>query len=293
MSRPHDGVDLEGPGVGRGTITIDGARVAYRRAGTEGPPVVLLHGGGIDDADLSWRHAIDDLAADHQVYAPDWPGYGDSPDRDDHSTAAYTRLLESFLDRVVPDEPVALAGISMGGAAALGYALEKPERVNRLVLVGSYGLGPRVPAGSLWKALAYVPGANAAGWAALGTSRAAARIGLGNVVADPGGLPATFVESVVSRARRPDAGRAFEAFIRAELRADGTTRTDYTDRLGDLYVPTLLVHGREDPLFPVAWSERAAERITEARFETVDCGHWVPRERPDEFAAILGNFLEP
>ncbi|MFC4988508.1 alpha/beta fold hydrolase [Saliphagus infecundisoli] len=293
MSRPNDGAAGDGPGVGSGTTTIDGARLAYRRAGTEGPPVVLLHGGGIDDAELSWRHAIDDLAADHRVYAPDWPGYGDSPDREEHSTVAYARLLEGFLERVVPDEPVALAGISMGGAAALGYALENPGRVDRLVLVGSYGLGPRVPAGSLWKSLAHVPGANAAGWAALGTSRAAARMGLGNVVADPGGLPPEFVESVVSRAREPGAGRAFEAFVRAELRPDGSVGTDYTDRLGDLRVPTLLVHGRADPLFPVAWSERAAERIPDARLETLDCGHWVPRERPDEFVGILRTFLEP
>lgn len=297
MSRLSDGGDDaedpgDGAGVGRGTTTIDGARLVYRRAGTEGSPVVLLHGGGVDDAELSWRHAIDDLAADHRVYAPDWPGYGDSPDRKEHSTAAYARLLEGFLDRVVPEEPVALAGISMGGAAALGYAMENPERVDRLLLVGSYGLGPRVPGGSLWKTLAHVPGANSAGWAALGTSRMAARMGLGNVVADPGGLPAAFVESVVERARRPGAGRAFEAFVRTELRSDGTAGTDYSDRLGELSVPTLLVHGREDPLFPVGWSERAAERIPEARLETLDCGHWVPRERPDEFVGILRAFLE-
>lgn len=292
MSYPNDG-----SGVGNGVMSIDGRRVAYRRAGTEGPPVVLLHGGGIDDADLSWRHAIDDLAADHRVYAPDWPGYGDSEDRDEHSTAAYVRILEGFIDRVVPagdggNEEVALVGISMGGAAALGYALEAPDRVDRLVLVGSYGLGRRVPGGSLWKGLAHVPGANAAGWTALGISREAARMGLGNVVSDPGGLSTAFLDAVVERARRPDAGRAFDAFLRAELRPDGTVRTDYTSRLGELSVPTLLVHGRSDPLFPVSWSERAAAEIPDARLETLDCGHWVPRERPERFVRIVGSFLE-
>ncbi|MCU4971194.1 alpha/beta hydrolase [Halobacteria archaeon AArc-m2/3/4] len=280
---------------GTGVTTIDGCRLSYRRAGTEGPPVVLLHGGGIDDATLSWRHTIDDLADDYRVYAPDWPGYGDSDDGLAHSTESYVAILEAFLDNVGlgEDEPVILAGISMGGAAALGYTLDHPERVRQLILVDSYGLGRHIPAGSLWKTLAHVPGANALGWATLGTSHEAARMGLGNVVADAGSLPEAFVEEFYERARTSGAGRAFEAFQRVELAGDGTALTNYADRLETLSVPTLLVHGAEDPLFPVEWSVRAAEKLPNARLEILEnCGHWPTRERPDEFNGILRAFLE-
>lgn len=286
---------MSAPVGGTGVTTIDGYRLSYRRAGTEGPPIVLLHGGGIDDASLSWRHTIDDLADDHRVYAPDWPGYGDSDDGLEHSTEGYVAILEAFLDAIGLDEddPATLAGISMGGAAALGFALDHPERVARLVLVDSYGLGRRIPAGSLWKSLAHVPGANALGWATLGTSIEAARMGLGNVVADAGDLPSTFVEEFYDRARKPGAGRAFEAFQRVELAGDGTALTNYSDRLESLSVPTLLVHGAEDPLFPVEWSVRAAERLPNAELEVLeDCGHWPTRERPEQFNGILRAFLE-
>ncbi|WP_254768124.1 alpha/beta fold hydrolase [Salinilacihabitans rarus] len=276
---------------GTGVATVDGVRIAYRRAGTDGPPVVLLHGGGVDDATLSWRHAIDHLADDHRVYAPDWPGYGDSADGVVHSTESYVELLGGFLDAVGLDAP-SLAGISMGGAAALGFALDRPDRVNRLALVDSYGLGGDIPVGPFWRAAAYVPGANAAAWSALGVSTAAARIGLGNVVADPAALSHGFVEDVRSRASQPGAGRAFEAFQRNELAPDGTAVTNYADDLGSLSAPTLLVHGAEDPLFPARWAERAAERIPDADLAILeDCGHWTPRERPERFNEVLGAFL--
>ena len=276
---------------GTGIATVDGCRIAYRRAGTDGPAVVLLHGGGIDDSALSWRHTIDRLGDEYQVYAPDWPGYGDSVGDVTHSTESYVSLLEGFLEAIDVDDAT-LVGLSMGGAAALGYALENASRVNRLALVGSYGLGEEIPVGTLWKTTAHFPGANALGWNALGTSRAATRMGLGNVVADPNDLSREFVEGVRKRASQPGAGSAFEAFQRNELTASGTALTNFADDLEALSVPTLLVHGSEDPLFPARWSKRAAKRIPQADLEVVsECGHWVPRERPETFNDVLCSFL--
>ena len=276
--------------TGTGTITVRGCRIAYRHAGESGTPVVFLHGGGIDDADLSWRHVLPAFG-DRRLYAPDWPGYGDSTDGTVHSTANYVSVLEEFLD-ALGLERVALAGISMGGAAALGFALGNPDRVDRLALVSSYGLGGTIPAGPFWKATAHLPGSNAVGWNAAASSRAATRAALGAVVADPGELPAEFLAAVRERASRPDAGLAFEAFQRNELAADGTPRTDYADELDGLRAPTLLVHGREDPLFPVEASIRAAERLPDARLEILErCGHWPTRERPERTAAILRAFF--
>ncbi|SEV95137.1 alpha/beta fold hydrolase [Natrinema salifodinae] len=277
---------------GTGITTIDGCRLAYRRAGTEGSPVVLLHGGGVDDSTLSWRHAIDTLAEDHRVYAPDWPGYGDSeagPDFE-HSIESYVDLLVSFLDDMGL-ESATLVGISMGGGVALGTALDHADRIDRLALVDSYGLGPRIPAGALWKTMAHVPGANALGWAAVGLSNEMARLSLSRLVADGAALDPEFVEDFRTRAGRRSAGEAFEAFQRNELLASGTVRTDFTDDLGSLSVPTLLVHGADDPLIPAAWSERAAARIPDAELTVLEnCGHWTPRERPDAFNEVLTSF---
>ncbi|GAB7017631.1 alpha/beta fold hydrolase [Halostagnicola bangensis] len=287
---------------GTGVTTVSGigkpgdadVRLSYRRAGTSGAPVVLLHGGGVDDAMLSWRHAIDALADDYRVYAPNWPGYGDSTPIGEQTIDRYVSVLEGFLAETdLEDEGVTLVGISMGGAGALGYALRHPEHIDALGLVDSYGLGRRIPGGSFFKGAAHVPGANSLGWTAMSVSSETTRLALGNVVANPSDLDSDFVDEFRSRARQRGAGEAFEAFQRAELTAEGEARTDFTDELESLSVPTLLVHGVDDPLFPVRWSKRAHELIPNSRLEIVDnCGHWVPRERPEEFNEILREFLK-
>ncbi|WP_256299995.1 alpha/beta fold hydrolase [Haloarchaeobius salinus] len=278
--------------TGHGVARVDGLRIHYRRAGTEGPPVVLLHGAGVDDADLSWRHTVETLAEEYQVYAPDWPGYGDSdPAEGDPSIDTYRKVFEGFVESVGLDE-FALVGISMGGAVALGYTLDNPDRVRALGLVDSYGLGGRVPGGPMLYALANVPGANATGWSMLGSSRAATVTGLANVVHDPSTLDAAFVDAVNERASQRGAGRAFTAFQRNEITPDGRARTNFADRLGEVGVPTLLVHGESDPLFPVSWARRAHELIPDSELVVFeDCGHWPTREHPEKFDATLLGFL--
>lgn len=277
--------------TGHGIARVDGRRVHYRRAGTEGPTVVLLHGAGVDDADLSWRHTVETLAEEYQVYAPDWPGHGESDPIDEHSIDRYREVFEGFVDAVGLDE-FALVGISMGAAVALGYALDAPERVRALGLVDSYGLGAQVPGGSMLYALSLVPGANATGWSMLGSSRTATVTGLANVVYDPTTLDDGFVEGINDRASERGAGMAFTDFQRNEITPDGRARTNYADRLGELAVPTLLVHGESDPLFPVAWARRASELIPDNELVVFgDCGHWPTREHPERFDATLLSFL--
>jgi len=169
--------------VGGGETVVDGVRLSFDRAGTEGPPVVLLHGAGVDDAAVSYGETVPALAQDYRVYAPNWPGYAGSDDVAQHSTDRYAAVLRAFLaDRDLRDATV--VGVSMGGAAALSVALDAPERIGGLVLAASYGLGNRVPAGSLWYVLAHTPGANAFGWTTIGSSEAATRSYLATIVDD-------------------------------------------------------------------------------------------------------------
>ncbi|MFC6717474.1 alpha/beta fold hydrolase [Natrialbaceae archaeon GCM10025810] len=291
--RDESGSD-RAPGVGgTGIVTIGDSRVVYRRAGSEGPPVVLLHGGGVDDSTLSWRHAIEALGDDYRVYAPDWPGYGDSEDGTgfDHSIDGYVETLEAFLDELGL-ERVSLVGISMGGGVSIGFSLANPDRVDRLVLVDSYGLGDWLPRGKLWKTAAHLPGANSLGWAAMSTSDGTARLALGAVVSDAEAIADDFVRDFRSRASAPGAGRAFEEFQRNEISPSGRVRTDFTDELPSLSVPTLLVHGIDDPLVPVEWSKRASTLMPEAELVVLrKCGHWVPRERPTEFTDVVRSYL--
>lgn len=257
--------------------------IRYLTAG-EGDPVILLHGIGLDAASVSWKHLLPHLAENHRVIAPDFPGHGESDGAEEYTMASYLAVLDGLLDALAI-ERASLVGISMGGAVALGHALDD-ERIERLVLVDSYGLGRDAP----WR-----PG----GAALLNTPGFDGLLGVGLlnpalVATSLAGLtvnPSSGFISDVQRAVGPAAARALGAWQRDEFRACGL-QTCYLDRLDELDVPTLLVHGREDPIFPIAWSERAAERIPTSEFVPFErCGHWPPREHPEKFDRVVSDFL--
>lgn len=285
------------PSTERRTVSLEGLRVGYLFAGpdeTDCPPVVLLHGGGFDRAALSWKHAIPALADGRRVYALDWPGYGasDPPDVPDErvTTEYYVGVLDRFLD-ALGIERAAIGGISMGGAIALGFALANPTRVYRLALVDSYGLGGEIPGGRLGALFVRLPYVSEVTVALVGTSRRLTALVLRGVVA-PGTLTEALVDEVHATARRPGTTDAWRAFQQNEVGPRGL-RTNYLDRLPDLDVPVLVVHGERDPLVPPEWAVRVGTLASNAEVRILpDCGHWAPRERPERVNRLLGAFLE-
>lgn len=96
---------------------------------------------------------------------------------------------------------------------------------------------------------------------------------------------------VLAVAKRPDAGRAFEAFQRAEVGLRGL-RTNFVEELPELTVPVRFVHGERDPVVSVDWAVRAATLAPGADCRVLrDCGHWAPRERPEQFLATIEALL--
>ena len=123
-------------------IDVGGLPTRYLRAGTAGPPLVLLHGVG--DNALDWQWVMPTLARTHRVYAPDLPGSGGSIKPDvDYSPAFFTQFLSVFLD-ALEVERAAVVGNSLGGLVGLRLALSEPSRVNAVGLVASAGLGREV-----------------------------------------------------------------------------------------------------------------------------------------------------
>lgn len=101
-----------------------------------------------------------------------------------------------------------------------------------------------------------------------------------------------FVADVREAVSDPATARALVSWQRSEFGACGL-RTCYLDRLGELSRPTLLIHGRDDPVFPVTCAVRAHDRIEQSTFHAVDrCGHWSPREQPAQFNRLVRDFLD-
>lgn len=265
-------------------------RYHYLTAG-EGTPLVLLHGTAIDAATLSYGPSLPELATRHRVVALDWPGYGASErPRVAMTVQDHVASLAVVLDALGFDR-VHLAGFSMGGAAALGFALEAPEKVASLTMIGSYGLDDSLPVPLLPYLALRAPALRRGVVWGLRRSRLLTRLVLRTIVfADPGRVTADLVADVHRHLRAPEAERSFVAWLRGELRP-WKLGTSFADRLDALTVPTLLLHGREDRVVPWRKALRASERIDDARLVVVPgCGHWVMREAPETFRRELLAF---
>lgn len=119
--------------------------------GGAGPPVVLLHSSG--EFAALWMRVIPDLVTAHRVVAPDLPGHGASDVADGALDAErMIAWLGELIDCACPASP-AVVGHGLGGAIAVRFAIEHSERLSRLVLVDTFGLGPFAPAPSFGLAL--------------------------------------------------------------------------------------------------------------------------------------------
>jgi pimeloyl-ACP methyl ester carboxylesterase len=273
-------------------IEVEGLRIHCLMAGqTDVLPVLLLHGGGYDSALLSYKSSIEPISQYHRVFAPDWPGYGESDKpKMRYSTEYYVDFLGHLMD-ALGLEKASLVGISMGGAISLGFSLHSPQRVEKLVLVDSHGLGREVPGRVMSYVMVRLPLLNKLVWTILGRSRRMIRWSLQTVFHDPQAVTSSLVEEVFQVAKKPGIGQAWRSWQRNEI-GWSSLHTNFVDRLHTLTVPTFILHGADDKYVPVSWAQRAHTLIEDSQLCIFpQCGHWLTREKPTEFNRAVLEFL--
>jgi pimeloyl-ACP methyl ester carboxylesterase len=274
-------------------LSVSGLQIRCLIAGGSGPPVVLLHGAGLDAAGLSLGSAMIALADTCCVFAPDLPGFGDSdPMPAGWGFTEYSAFLGPLLDALSLPR-ASLTGLSMGGGIALGFALQAPKRVERLVLIDSACLGA-IPGGRLAWFFVHFPGLNALGWWLLRSSRHLMRRALlRHMRHRPELVTPKLVDDLIRLARKHRPGSAVLRWQRREITWNGL-RTNYFNRLSEVAIPTMILHGKDDRLLPVAIAERAHRLIANSRLEIIpDCGHLAPLEQPEAVNRALCGFLHP
>jgi len=270
-------------------VEIDGLPIRYL-AGGEGPSLVLLHGAG--DNALDWQWVMPTLAATHRVYAPELPGSPDSArPAADYSPAFFERFVAAFVDALDIGRAT-FVGNSLGGLIALRLALSEPERAGALVLVDSAGLGRAVnPAFTSVN----VPGLGEAALPFWRTPVGAYQRAWGRTALlfahPPGSVPREWVAEQCRLALSPGYLEAHLAVLRTQV-GFGGQREVLVDQLPLLEIPTLVVWGAGDRVFPESQARVAAARLQEGSLAVVpDCGHMPHVECPDRFLAALDDFL--
>lgn len=272
-------------------IEIKGVRTHYLSGGISGVPVILLHGGVIDSASLSWRPTIEPLASHVHVFALDWPGYGESDKPDiEYTTDYYISFLREFMHRLGIVK-ASLVGVSMGGCIALGFALQYPQSLKSLVLVDSYGLQNTAPAHKSSYLLIQMPLLNKMNWALMKRFRTMTRASLESIFYNPNVISDELVDEVQAELNKSGAGKALISCQKSEVLWHGL-RTVYIDRLQEIKIPTLIVHGEKDRIVPLECACQAHKLIKDSQLHVIaDCGHWPQREKYEEFNRVLFPFL--
>jgi pimeloyl-ACP methyl ester carboxylesterase len=271
-------------------VSIHGHRIAFRSAG-EGPVVLLVH--GMAGSSATWQHALPGLARRFTVVAPDLLGHGESgkPQRGEYSLSAHANILRDLLS-VLGHERATFVGQSLGGGVAMQLAYQFPERCERLVLVGSGGLGREVNV--MLRALTF-PGVEYV-----------FPIVCAPRLRDAGNRVASWLYGVGLRAApvieemwrsytslaEADTRRAFFRTLHGVIDLGGQA-VSAADRLYlTSQVPTLIGWGDRDPFIPVSHATAAHEAMPGSRLVIFDnVGHYPHCEDPDRFVEVVVDFI--
>jgi pimeloyl-ACP methyl ester carboxylesterase len=271
------------------SVEIDGLPIRYLAAG-EGPPLVLLHGAG--DNSLDWRWVLPALARKHRVYAPDLPGSPDSArPAADYSPAFFERFVAAFVD-ALGIGPATFVGNSLGGLIALRLALSEPARVRALVLVDGADLGSAV--NPLFTSV-NVPLLGEAAIPFWRTPVGAYQRAWGRTALlfahSPKSVPREWLAKQCRLALSPGYLAAHLTVLRTLVSPLGQ-REVLVDRLPSLKIPTLVVWGARDRVFPQSQAREAVTHLPEGSLSLIpECGHMPHVECPDRFLGALDGFL--
>ena len=259
----------------------DGTLV-YRVYG-QGPDVLLLHGWV--SSGRMWQGVMEALGSHFTLWAPDLPGFGDSP------LADRTRVpqLDDYVEQIAAFcealnvQPVAVIGHSLGALLALLLAIEAPDLMQRLVLLaplvtGRLGL-------NMDRVLSSPPGR-----AALQAMRGLWRVPVLMWGASVFGFRPRRVISKAAWRKVQDIQKAPWSSTYGGVKA--VLEHDVSVRLGEIRVPTLVIVGEDDLTIPPSEGRLAAALISEARLEVLpDVAHQLTDEAPDIVNQLMFEFL--
>lgn len=271
------------PEIGQ-SIVAGGIRTNYHdlNSTAAGVPLLLIHGSGPGvSAFANWRLVMPKFAERRRVIAPDMVGFGftDRPADQAYTLDNWVAHAIGLLDALALPQ-VDLVGNSFGGALSLALAIRHPQRVRRLVLMGAAGvhfeLTPALDA--VW---GYQPSFENM-----------------RVMMDLFAYDRSLVNDELAQLRyqasiRPGFQESFSAMFPAPRQRSIAALASPESDIAKLSQQTLVIHGREDQVIPMATSLKLASLIPNAQLHVFGkCGHWTQIEHSARFARLVTDFLD-
>lgn len=247
-----------------------------------GEPVLLLHGSGPGvSAWANWRLPIQGLKDQFRLLAPDLAGFGYTqvPEGIEYSRQLWLEQIVAFMDAKGIDRANVI-GNSFGGSMALALAIHHPERVSKLILMGSVGVPFELTAGldAVW---GYEPSQD--------NMRAIMRI----FAYDQKLVGDDLVRMRYEASKRPGVHEAYASMFPAPRQRWVEAMAHEEAQVRGIKHPTLLVHGRDDQVIPLATSLTLLQWIDNSQLHAFGrCGHWTQIEHAAAFCQLAASFLK-
>ena len=267
------------PEIGK-SILANGIQTNYHEHG-QGEPVLLIHGSGPGVTGwANWRLTIPALAENFRVIAPDIVGFGytERPADVQYNMETWLNHILGFMD-ALGIEKTHVVGNSFGGGLALAMAIRAPQRVSRLVLMGSAGLPFTITEG-LDRVWGYTP--------SIENMR-----GLLDLFAfDRSRVTDDLARMRFEASIRPGIQEAFAQMFPAPRQNGVNCLASDESAIKTLLHTTMIVHGREDKVIPLASSYDLFSMIQKAQIHVFGhCGHWTQIEHAARFNKLISDFF--
>jgi len=267
------------PEIGK-SILANGIQTNYHEHG-QGEPVLLIHGSGPGVTGwANWRLTIPALAEKFRVIAPDIVGFGytERPVDVQYNMDTWLNHILGFMD-ALGIEKAHVIGNSFGGGLALAMAIRVPHRVGRLVLMGSAGL-PFTLTDGLDRVWGYTP--------SIDNMR-----GLLDLFAfDRNRVTDDLARMRYEASIRPGIQEAFAQMFPAPRQNGVNGLASNEVAIKALPHSTMIVHGREDKVIPLASSYELFSMIQNAQIHVFgQCGHWTQIEHAERFNKLISDFF--
>lgn len=284
VPRSPESVPIPSSSEAAASIDVGGGHVLSTHQAGSGSPILLLH--GFPGSAMAWRSVMARLAVDHRVIAPDLLGFGGSskPRRaadlwvNQQATAVAEVLRQLGVTRV------AVVGHDFGGPVAVALVARHPDLVSHLVLSAT-NVFPDTPIPMPVRAVT---------WPVVGRMVERllfSRRGLASVLTSAVGRPVVVLDPTTYLGGDQQV-RATRVIFAWSLRNLAALYESMPSVLDSVRVPSLVIWGTRDPFFPVAVADRTAAAIPGGRLAILeDAGHFLPEERPDEFADLVADLV--